>query len=168
MMTQRASIYAKVLYSLQVKEEHKQEAEDIVNNNKELIQALANPIIGYNEKEAVIDALFEKDITAFLKVLVKNNCIEIVTDIFMEYEKLVLRGKNIISAVLTYASKPNDIELEQIKEMICQKFNKADVILELIEDTSLIGGYVLTIGDTEYDKSIKGTLQGLQKTLSGR
>ncbi|MFU0828355.1 MAG: hypothetical protein ACFWTJ_12655 [Lachnoclostridium sp.] len=40
--------------------------------------------------------------------------------------------------------------------------------MELKEDPSLIGGFVLKVGNTEYDKSIKGTLDELQKTLVRR
>ena len=59
-------------------------------------------------------------------------------------------------------------DIEQVKEMICKKYNKAGVELDLIEDPSLIGGMVLKVNDTEYDKSIKGTLDEMQKSLVRR
>ncbi len=168
MITQRAVNYAKVLYSLGIKEKSIQRTKNILQENGVLIKVLNNPVIGKQEKEAVIDAVFDKEICNYIKVLSKNQDMEAAADIFTVYGKMLLQDRNILTAKLTYAGKPDEQELEQIKAMLCRKFNKAAVSLELIEDTSLIGGYILTVGDTEYDKSIKGTLQELQKTLAGR
>lgn len=168
MITQRAVNYAKVLYSLGLKEESVLRTQKLLEENIELVSIFENPVIERAEKEAIIEAIFDTEIGNFLKVLCENKCFEIFGDICRAYEKMILDSKNILMAQLSFSVRPSDLELEQIKTMICQKYNKADVSLELVEDASLIGGYVLTVGDTEYDKSIKGALQELQKTLSGR
>lgn len=168
MITQRAVDYAKVLFSLELNEESIKRAKQIFLENLELIQTFENPMISIQEKEAVIQAIFDKEICGFLVKLCENQCMEIVHDIFTAHESIVLESKNILEAKLTYAVQPEDAEIEQIKGMLCDKFNKTGVSLALQEDASLIGGYVLSIGNTEYDKSIKGTLLELQKTLVGR
>ncbi|WMJ87278.1 ATP synthase F1 subunit delta [Anaerocolumna sp. MB42-C2] len=168
MMTSKAANYAKVLFSLGLKEETVQQTKQIFSESYELIDALDNPIIKEKDKEAVIERIFEKDIRGFLKVLCSNQCISILDKIFEAYETLVLDSKNIIAAKLSYVTRPNEAELEQIKDMLCDKYRKTGVILDLEEDTSLIGGYVLTVGDMEYDKSIRGTLSEMQKALVRR
>ena len=167
-MTSKAANYAKVLFSLGLKEETVQQTKQIFSESFELIDALDNPIIKEKDKEAVIERIFEKDIRSFLKVLCSNQCIGILDKIFEAYETLVLDSKNIIAAKLSYVTRPDDAELEQIKDMLCDKYRKTGVILDLEEDTSLIGGYVLTVGDMEYDKSIRGTLSEMQKALVRR
>lgn len=168
MITQRAVNYAKVLYSLDLDESIIQDAKNIFMENAELTDVFENPVIEKGQKEKIIDTVFDKQICRFLKVLNENKCMDIAIDIFTAYEKIMLEKKDIVKAKLAYAVKPNDEELEQIKAIVCQKYKKAGVSLELIEDASLIGGYVLTVEDTEFDKSIKGTLCELQKTLGGR
>jgi F-type H+-transporting ATPase subunit delta len=168
MITQQAANYAKVLFSLGIKEEVILPTKNIFLENKTLIEVFDNPVIKQEEKEAVIKAVFEEEIRRFIKLVCENKCIGIINEIFEAYEGMELASKNIIKATLTYVTKPDDTELEQIKNMVCSKYNKTGVSLKLLEDTSLIGGFVLTVGDMEYDKSIKGTLAEMQKTLVGR
>ena len=168
MITQRAVIYAKVLYSMDLKEKSINQAKILISNCKELIEVLGNPIVSKKEKNSVIEALFENEICSFFKVLCENKAIGIFTQIMEAYEDLVLEHKNMLKAKLTYAVKPDDEQIEQIKRMLCEKYNKAEVILEHEKDTSLVGGYVLYVRDMEYNKSIKGALSEMQKTLIGR
>jgi ATP synthase, F1 delta subunit len=168
MISQRAINYAKVLYSLELQEATIKNTKNLLASCGELVEALENPSVKQQEKEAVIEALFEKEIYGFLKVLCENNIIGKYAEIFNAYEDLILEQKNILKARLTYAIKPGEEELGLIKKMLCDKYEKTDVLLELEEDASLIGGYVLHIGNMEYDKSIKGALSEMQKTLIRR
>lgn len=168
MITSQAANFAKVLFSLKIQEEVVGKTREILSLNKELIEVLNNPTIRRQQKEAVIDRIFDKEICSFVKVLTLHGQIGNVDEIFREYDCLVLESKNLLKVTLAYVTKPEDAQLEQIKDMLCNKYRKAGVIMELKEDPSLIGGFVLTVGNTEYDKSIKGTLDELQKTLVRR
>lgn len=168
MITGRALNYAKVLYSFGLNPSSVDKAKRLLLNCNELMEVLENPAVKKKEKENVIDALFDKEITNFVKVLCENKVIGIFSEIINAYEELLLEHKNELKAKLTYAVKPDDEQIEQIKSMLCNKYNKSGISLELEEDASLIGGYVLYVGDTEYDKSIKGALSEMQKTLIGR
>ncbi len=168
MMTLKAATYAKVLFSLGVEEESIRKAKQILEENSELVRALENPTVKKQEKETVINDIFDKSIRSFIKVLCNHQYMEGFESIFEAYEAIVSDSKNIIKAKLSYVTRPDETELEQIKVMVCSKYKKAGVILELEEDTSLIGGYILTVGDMEYDRSMKGILSELQKTLVRR
>lgn len=167
-MTQCAINYAKVLFELGISEDVVSNTKSILLENNNLLEALDNPSIQKREKEKVIDDIFQKEIRGFLKVICQNNRVIMLKDIFDAYETIVLDSKNIIKATFSYVSKPEDEEIDKIKQMVCNKYKKAGVNLELKEEPSLIGGFVLTVGDTEYDKSIKGTLEELQKALVWR
>lgn len=168
MISQRAANYAKVLYSLKISEDSIAHARQLLMEQSELRDALSNPVIKNKEKNSVIDQLFDKEITAFLKVLCENKAIGIFHEILEAYEQIVLDSKNMLKARLAYAEKPDDEAIEKIKRMICDKYQKTEVILEQEQDVSLIGGFVLYVGDMEYNKSIKGTLSEMQKSLIGR
>jgi F-type H+-transporting ATPase subunit delta len=168
MITQQSKNYAKILYSLQPNEEVVQNTKTILLSSKELVSALENPSISKKEKEAVIDKLFDNEIATFLKVLAEHKVIGHITEIMEAYEEILLEHKNVLKAKLTYTVMPDDSQLAAIKSMLCTKYNKTDVYLELEEDPSLIGGFVLYTGNTEYDKSIKGALSELQNTLIRR
>lgn len=168
MISQRALNYAKILYSLKLQEDDINASKALLKEHCDLIDILENPVVGKQEKDAVIDRLFSAEIRSFFKVLCENKAIGMYAQIFEAYEEMELKQRNVLKAKLTYVSRPDDEELNQIKSMLCSKYNKSGVNLELSEDASLMGGYVLYVGDTVFDKSIKGTLSEMQKTLNRR
>ena len=167
-MTQQALNFAKAIFDLNISEECIENAKDIIMANKELYEALCNPAVRNSEKHSVIDKIFDKEVRNFLKVLCDYNSMNQISQIFNSYDDLVLDGKNIIRATIAFVIRPDDDQLEKLKEFLCNKYNKADVLLELKEDSSLIGGFILTAYDTIYDKSIRGSLSSLSKTLVWR
>lgn len=167
-MTQLAMNYAQAIYELKISEESMQDAKQIIMANKELLDSLSNPAVKKSEKHTVIDTVFDKEIRNFLKVLSDHSSMKMISQIFDAYDAIMLDSKNIIRATLTFVIRPDDNQLEKIKEYVCNKYNKTGVLLELNEDSSLIGGFSLTVGDTMYDKSIRGTLSSLSKTLAWR
>jgi F-type H+-transporting ATPase subunit delta len=167
-MTQRATNFAKAIFELAIPEKSVQNTKDILTANMELLEALSNPAIKKSEKYHVIDTIFEQEMKGFLKVLCDHSCMSIINQIFEVYDELVLESKNIIKATITYVKRPDDNQLEKMKEMVCKKYNKAGVLLQLNEDPSLIGGFVLSVKGTVFDKSIQGTLNNLYKTLVWR
>lgn len=167
-MTQGAINYAKALFDLGIQVDCVKGTEEIIRNSRELAEALSNPAVKKKEKHAVIEAVFDERIRSFLKVLCDNEAMGIAGEIFDAYNDISLNSQNIIKATITYMTRPDDDQLEEIKKMVCRKFNKSGVLLELKEDPTLLGGFILTVGNTEYDKSIRGALEGLGKTLVRR
>ena len=153
---------------MEINEDSINQMKQLMLDSNELTDALNNPAVKQQEKEGVIDALFDKEVTGFLKVLCENKVVGLFPQIMEAYEELVLEHKNIIKGKFSFAYKPSDEEIKQIKNMICDKYKKSDVLLEMEQDDSLIGGYVLKVGNIEYNKSIKGALSEMQKALIGR
>lgn len=168
MISQRSLTYAKILQSMNINEDSIHQMKQLMMDSQVLIDALSNPSIKKQEKEAVIDALFDHEVTSFLKVICENKVVALFSQIIEAYDALVLESKSIVKAKFIYAIKPSDVEIDKIKNMICEKYNKSGVLLEMEQDDSLIGGYVLTVGNMEYNKSIKGALSEMQKALIGR
>lgn len=168
MRSQRAANYAKALFYLGLSEEKVKAAIQVLIESSELTTAFNNPTIKKWEKEAVINRLFDNQVRNFVKVLCAEHCIDLAAEILREYDTLCLASKNKIRATLSFVTELNRSELEQINDMICKKYNKAGVELELRKDASLIGGFCLTVEGTEYDRSMKGTLKELEKTLARR
>lgn len=160
--------YAVVLFELKISHEIIYETKQIFLENRELLNAFSNPSIKQNEKHSVIDAIFHKEIRNFLKVLSDNNKIDLIVNIIDAYDDVVLQSKNILKATLTYVTMPDENQINKIKEFVRDKYNKADVLLRFKEDSLLLGGFILTVGDIEYDKSIVGTLTSLRKTFAWR
>lgn len=167
-MTERAMQYGKVLFELKVAQAVMEATDLLLRENKALMDALDNPAIKADEKHRVIDKLFDKSITGFLKVVTDNHIISEITDIFEACEECAIEEKNWVKASFYYVSKPSEEQLNAVKERICKEYNKDGVSLELIEQPSLLGGFVLKVKDFETDRSIKGRLEQLTKNLVRR
>ena len=168
MITQRAQNFAKVLESLHVPDADVDSVKNLLEEVGTVAEVLQNPLVRKEEKQSVIQSLIPQSMQKFMMLLCKHNCVNIYEDIFEAYEVITLEKKGCIKATLRYAMKIDTQDQKQLEDMICEKYNKTGVKLELIEDPSLIGGMVLQVGGTQYDKSVKGTFEELQKTLVRR
>ncbi|MCR5650817.1 MAG: F0F1 ATP synthase subunit alpha [Lachnospiraceae bacterium] len=76
--------------------------------------------------------------------------------------------KDHIEATLQYVTKPDENRLKGIEEFIKNKYGVSDVVLELKENKSLKGGFILRVENEEYDWSNRGRLRQLRTLLENR
>lgn len=167
-MTYIADEYARVLNELGISYELYKDVADKLDMCPELLSALDDPTISSHQKHRVIDALFDKDIVSFVKCLCDNRRISFYKDILSAYRTILDNEKGILEADFTAAFIPEDGELDKIKSMLMKKYDKKGVSLTVKEDKSLLGGFVLRVGDTEYDKSLKGIINNMKRKLEWR
>lgn len=160
--------YAKVLFDLTIPEEYINETKKMFSECPGLMKALASPVVSKKEKHAVIDKVIPQPVRSFLKVVTDNGEADSIFLIFKSYDEFVLKKNKVVKAVFAYVTKPDDGKIDDIKNMICQKYHKTGVDLQLKEDPSLIGGFVLTVGDDVYDRSVKASITKLQNSLVRR
>ena len=101
----------------------------------------------------------------FLKVLVTRGQVELFDDIkeeFLDQNKILL-GK--VSASVTSSVKLSDNQKKLLKEKICEIFDVTDVDIKEHNDQSIIGGFIIKVGDTIIDSSTQNKLNGLEKHL---
>lgn len=55
-----------------------------------------------------------------------------------------------------------------MKKMICAKTGEPEVQLELHQNPELLGGFILHIGDDEYDRSVRSAVRNMRKSLIRR
>ena len=166
-MTVVADNYAKVLIDMNIAEEDIETMRALLMND-EVFAALENPLISAQNKRSVIDKLFPEAVCSFLKVMSDNGDIILVDDMFQAYEQLVLDRKNVVRATFTYVTKPDDAQVEKLKKLICRQYGKEDVELTLKEDPSLVGGFILSVGDSVVDKSLKTAILKMQRHFAVR
>ena len=167
-MTQAAINYGQVLYELSIPEETVEEAALILRTVPQLKEALCSPVAGKNSRRRIIDRVFPAEIRTFLKVLAGHQSMDLAEDIFKAWQARICEQKGILEASLFYVTEPEEEQLREIKAMLCKKYGKKDVRLSLIQDLSLIGGFILRVGDVETDWSLKGRIRQLEQKITGR
>ncbi|MBR1914640.1 MAG: F0F1 ATP synthase subunit delta, partial [Lachnospiraceae bacterium] len=66
-----------------------------------------------------------------------------------------------IKASLRYVVKPSESQTEQFLDFLASRYaaDKEDIEFTLIKDESILGGFILTAGDDEYDWSLEGRVK---------
>jgi F-type H+-transporting ATPase subunit delta len=141
----------------------------LVEENKELAQAISNPLYDVEGRKKVLDAIIEKvkpsqTMVSFLSLLFDKGRFQYLGDIYVYFEKMTDELANIIRADVVSAVKLPDESVEKIKAALSEQTGKK-VTIETTVDTSLIGGVVTKIGDLVLDGSVKTQLISLKESL---
>lgn len=141
----------------------------VLEENENLKEFLANPIFDQSDKKAVIEEVLKSfdisNMTAnFLKLLVDKRRIDILPDIEICYREIIDGTLKKVRAEIKTAFPLSTALSESIKNKLEELTGKAvDVTIE--DDSTLLGGVVVRIGDTVYDGSIKTQLNNIRNLL---
>lgn len=139
-----------------------------INNNLELDTFIQNPIIKVEAKENALLEVFANtnEVTKSLfHLLFENKRFEILGAIASEYNKLFDEMNGVQVAKVTTAI-PMDADLEAKVKAKIATFSDKKVTIENTVDASIIGGFILRIGDKQYNASVANRLQVLKRELS--
>jgi F-type H+-transporting ATPase subunit delta len=167
-MTQAAINYGRVLFELSISQTVIEETALALKTVPELKRALSSPIISNGSKHKVVERVFPQEMITFLKVLVDRRDVDLVDDIFKAYRTRIAEKEGILEASLYYVTDPEEEQLQEIKAMLCKKYEKKDIRLRMIKDPGLIGGFIIRVGDVETDWSLRGRLRQLEQKIIRR
>ena len=173
---QVASRYAKSLIDLAEEknslEKVKSDIEGVVKTlreNPELRAVLANPIVSPDKKFAVLNQIFgasiEPMILAFFKIVVNKGRAEVLYGTTKQFLQDYNERKGIIRASVISATPLSEENRKEIIQVV-EEATKGQVILEASVNPDLIGGFVLKVGDKQFDTTISGRLQRLKKEFA--
>lgn len=160
--------YGQALFELALSQKEIEDGRKILRENPELKDALRNPTISFQEKERVIDRIFSESVGSFLKVICRNDDAECLEEAFEYYDEQMRKKNKVLAGTLTYVTKPQEAQISRIRKYLKKEYQAEDVILELKEDASLIGGFILKVGDRVMDRSLKGKLEMMTQNLAWR
>jgi F-type H+-transporting ATPase subunit delta len=172
-MNRAALRYAKAALNL-AKQQNKAETvnqdmqliENTIAENKELKSFLNNPVFKTEEKLKTIEAIFGDNVDSITKgiigLLIKNKRLALLPFVAKQYKNLYKKSQNIESAIVTTAVPLTDALKEKVLEKIKKETNK-NISLQNIVDESIIGGFILQIGDKQIDASVSGKLNSLSR-----
>ena len=168
--------YAKSLLSLAIeKKEQDQCFKDmeliatVCSENKDLITMLKSPLIKTDKKTAILTAVFGKELgtlsNSFVDLIAKKKRESFLQDIAQSYLSLYKKHKNITTAKVTTAIALDKDLKDKIMAIVK---TKAIGDVEIVEEvnTKLIGGFILSIDDTQLDASVQHQLNQLKKKFS--
>jgi len=172
----RAAIrYAKALLSLA----SDQKTAEVVNNDmkliantlvesKDLSEALQSPVTPASVKKSIVLEIFKnsnKTTLGLIDTLVANNRIDILNHVASQYNKLFDKSRGIeIATVTTAVELTADLKTKVLAK--AKAISGKNVEVENIIDESILGGFILRIGDVQYNASVANQLNKLKQEFT--
>lgn len=171
-----SSAYAKSLLELAV-EAKKVDAvnEDVkfifstLEGSVELRSVLSSPVILNAKKLSILEQVFKGKVSeitfSFFSLIAKKNreayLYHIAKEFIAEYKTL----NGIQSGTVVTAIAADEVIKKQINTLV-KSITKNKTDLEYKVDPSVLGGFILTIGDRQIDKSVSSQLNSLKNQFS--
>lgn len=168
-----ATRYARALFDLALEKDMLETVKadmelliSTVRQSRELGRMLKSPVIRTDRKIAIIRELFGKMMNEislrYMEIIAKNGREVFLEGIAVEFTALYRKHMNIIPATLTTAVSVDDDIRNRIVNLL-EKQTGATIELSEKVDPELIGGFILTYGDKQYDASLKRQIKRLRK-----
>lgn len=141
---------------------------EVCAENRDFELMLASPIVRSDKKVEIIKAIFgqfERVSTLFIELIAKNGRENLLPMIATAFDTLLKAHKGIVPISITSATKLDDT----VKKSILAKVQSyVQGTLEVTEhvDSSLIGGFVVRMGDQQIDASVASQLMDLKQRLT--
>lgn len=141
---------------------------DTISNNQELSDFLQNPVVRSSIKQSALTEIFKDthELTGkLIETLITNKRIALLGSVAKSYTQLFaqLKGSQ-IAKVTTAVPMTPELEtkvLEKVKELTGKETQ-----IENIVDESILGGFILRVGDIQYNASIANKLNRLKREFT--
>jgi len=174
-MSRAAIRYAKAVLSLAQDKKATKDVQkdmrdiiDTVDKSAELKMVLNSPLIKSEVKLASLREIFKDtgDITQKLfETLIQNKRVDLLANVAKQYIVLFDQLNNTQVAKVTTAV-PLDKTLSEKVLAKVKELTGNEATLENVIDESIIGGFILRVGDLQYNASIANKLTTLKRELS--
>lgn len=169
--------YAKALLIIAKKEKRIQEISDELSSLLVLIervtrfwQVVNNPLYNLDRRKRVLSEVarvtgMSPPVVGLLRLLLDKDRMKYLPFIISVYNEMADEAMGRVRASIYAAMEPTKEEKEKIREKLTRVTGK-EVILETIQDTSLIGGMVTKIRGLVLDGSLRTQLSRIRENLA--
>ncbi|MBN1339232.1 MAG: ATP synthase F1 subunit delta [Bacteroidales bacterium] len=168
--------YAKALFELALENNLLDPVKDdmesmlaVCRENKGFTALLRSPVIKTDKKLSILTGIFKNHFSdlsfRFIVLITKKGREYYLQGIAEQYIAMYREHNNIVSATLTSAADVDDKIRDKVTSTL-RKYTKAKIELTEEVDPALIGGFILTFGDRQYDASLIRQIKRLKKEFN--
>lgn len=144
--------------------------DQIFRSEPDLTGFLSNPQKTLTKKSEAIQGIFSGTLDPltlnFLLLLLGKGRLDQLSSIVRDYQSRMDRDENVIHIHITTAMEADPEQVQKICDKFQALYHASRVKVDTSVDPELIGGAVITVGDTMYDESLKGRLDALRTEIS--
>ena len=165
-MLQKIDEYVTALLKANVSADDIDKTDSVIKAAPEVSEILDNPAVSHDEKAAAVNELFPASVREFLLSVSENQEIASFAEIAKAYHEALDKKNNIATATVTCVTEPSDEQLDGLKAFVCKETGAADAKIELVKDPSIIGGFIIQVGNKQYDRSLKSKLSSIKEEVT--
>jgi F-type H+-transporting ATPase subunit delta len=144
--------------------------EKVVDENSELEAILKNPIVPLDKKSGIVNGVFGEKIHAitksFLSLVIKKGRSAILFDVAKQFVEQYNILKGIVTAEVSSASALTEANRAEVVGLVKKELGANEVIVKEKINPDLIGGFILKVGDRQFDASIASGLAKLKQEFA--
>jgi len=170
--------YCKALFELALEQDQLETVEndllrisEIIGQDEDFTAFLASPIVRESQKTQLLTDVFKNQVSPltnqFLMLLSQKKRSSLLPLIVQHFRAMLLAWRDIVEVELTSVADLNDEQLKRI-QIHLQEVTGKSVILKKSYDPALIGGFIVKMGDTVIDNSIRNQLNKLHEHLTAQ
>jgi len=140
-----------------------------IRGSKELRAMLKSPVIKAEDKRQALLSIFSEQSQythSLIHVLVVNKRTDILNPVAESYISLYNEAKGIKEANVTTAVALSSELESQVLDKVKEITGSTNVTLKNDIDASIIGGFILRVGDLQYNASIANKLENIKREFS--
>ena len=166
-MTQTVIDYAKEMKRLSVSPEDVKQTVELLEALPQVKVDFENPTVELEKKIHLIEMIFPKQIRDFLELLCDHHDFNLFSEIVETYHEELRKVENNpnLAVQISYVVPPTDDQLNKMKEFLKEKCHADALDVTLKEDKNLLGGFIIRAGNEEYDWSMRGRLQQIERSM---
>lgn len=144
--------------------------EKVVDDNSELEAILKNPIVPIDKKQGILEGIFGSRVhvitKSFFNLVVKKGRSSILFDTAKQFIQQYNITKGIVTAEVSSATALTEANIAEIISLVKTELGANQVIVREQVNPALIGGFILKVGDKQFDASISSGLTKLKKEFA--
>ncbi|MEI7661057.1 MAG: ATP synthase F1 subunit delta [Bacteroidota bacterium] len=137
--------------------------------SKDLRLLLDSPIVNSGKKQTILREIFEKSVhpisMTYMRIMVQKNREKFIPAIALKMVDLYNDYKNILIVHFKSPVLPDQVTRQQVLELM-ESYTQSDVDLKPEIDESLIGGFILSWKDKQYDASIRREIEDMRNAMA--
>ncbi|MCK9204780.1 MAG: ATP synthase F1 subunit delta [Bacteroidales bacterium] len=141
----------------------------ICKASRDLVLLLNSPVISTEKKGIILRDIFQKNVNpitlTYLMIMVRKKREAFIPAIAKKLIELYNDYKNILTVYFKSPILPDAETRKQVFSLM-SKYTGKDIDLKAEIDESLIGGFVLTWDDKQYDASIRREIENLRNAIA--
>ena len=143
--------------------------ESLLESEPDARKLLVNPVIPSDRRSRFVGEIsralgLDARVGRLLGLIVERRRLDILDDLIEAYQKLLDEKNGIVRAVVTAAGPLSQAEQQEVVRRLEKSLGRR-VVMEVQQDSTLIGGLVVRIGSTVYDGSLRQHLAGFKERL---